>query len=45
MATLTTAEAFAFCEERVRAHYENFPVGMMVPRAKRPCAGRCVEFP
>jgi phytoene synthase len=36
MATLTTAEAFAFCEQRVRAHYENFPVGMMVPRAKRP---------
>ena len=36
MAILTTAEAFAFCEQRVRAHYENFPVGMMVPRAKRP---------
>jgi hydroxysqualene synthase len=36
MASLTIAEAFAFCEERVRAHYENFPVGMMVPRAKRP---------
>jgi hydroxysqualene synthase len=36
MATLTVAEAFAFCEARVRAHYENFPVGMMVPRAKRP---------
>jgi len=36
MATLTAAEAFAFCEERVRAHYENFPVGMMVPRARRP---------
>jgi len=36
MARLTTGEAFAFCEERVRAHYENFPVGMMVPRAKRP---------
>ena len=36
MAPLTTGEAFAFCEERVRAHYENFPVGMMVPRAKRP---------
>jgi squalene synthase HpnC len=36
MATLTVTEAFAFCEERVRSHYENFPVGMMVPRAKRP---------
>ncbi len=36
MATLSVSEAFAFCEQRVRAHYENFPVGMMVPRAKRP---------
>ena len=36
MATVSVAEAFAFCEARVRAHYENFPVGMMVPRAKRP---------
>ncbi len=35
MATVTVAEAFAFCEARVRAHYENFPVGMLVPRAKR----------
>jgi hydroxysqualene synthase len=36
MAALTTAEAFAFCEQRVRAHYENFPVGLLVPKAKRP---------
>jgi hydroxysqualene synthase len=36
MAALTVDEAFAFCEARVRAHYENFPVGLMVPRAKRP---------
>jgi squalene synthase HpnC len=35
MATVTVDEAFAFCEKRVRAHYENFPVGMMVPREKR----------
>ncbi|HEV7501987.1 MAG TPA: squalene synthase HpnC, partial [Vicinamibacteria bacterium] len=34
--TLTVAEAFAFCEARVRAHYENFPVGLFVPREKRP---------
>jgi squalene synthase HpnC len=33
---LSTAEAFAFCEARVRAHYENFPVGLFVPRARRP---------
>ena len=36
MAAVSVDEAFAFCEARVRAHYENFPVGMMVPRAKRP---------
>ena len=35
MASVTVAEAFAFCEARVRAHYENFPVGLLVPRAKR----------
>jgi squalene synthase HpnC len=33
---LTVEEAFAHCEARVRAHYENFPVGLFVPRAKRP---------
>jgi squalene synthase HpnC len=34
--TLTPAEAFAFCEERVLSHYENFPVGRFVPKDKRP---------
>jgi len=34
--TLTVAEAFAFCEARVRAHDENFPVGLFVPKEKRP---------
>lgn len=29
-------EAFAHCEARARAHYENFPVGLFVPKAKRP---------
>ena len=33
---LTVPEAFAYCEARVRAHYENFPVGLFVPRARRP---------
>jgi squalene synthase HpnC len=33
---LSAAEAFAYCEARVRAHYENFPVGLFVPRARRP---------
>jgi len=32
---LTLDEAFAHCEARVRAHYENFPVGVFVPRGKR----------
>lgn len=32
---LTLDEAFAHCEARVRAHYENFPVGLFVPRDKR----------
>ncbi len=35
MAPPTVDEAFAFCEARVRAHYENFPVGLFVPREKR----------
>jgi squalene synthase HpnC len=35
MATLTADEAFAVCAARVRGHYENFPVGLVVPRDKR----------
>jgi squalene synthase HpnC len=31
----TVEEAFAHCEARAKAHYENFPVGLLVPRAKR----------
>jgi hydroxysqualene synthase len=33
--SLTVEEAFAHCEARVRAHYENFPVGLFVPRDRR----------
>jgi hydroxysqualene synthase len=33
---LTVEEAFAHCEARAREHYENFPVGLFVPREKRP---------
>jgi squalene synthase HpnC len=33
---LTLDEAFAHCESRVKAHYENFPVGLFVPRDKQP---------
>jgi phytoene synthase len=28
-------DAFAHCEARVKAHYENFPVGLFIPRRKR----------
>jgi squalene synthase HpnC len=34
-ASLTLDEAFAHCEARVRSHYENFPVGLWVPKEKR----------
>jgi squalene synthase HpnC len=33
---ITLEEAYAHCEARVRGHYENFPVGLFVPREKRP---------
>lgn len=35
MPAATVEEAFAYCEARARAHYENFPVGLFVPREKR----------
>jgi len=34
-AAITLEEAYAHCEARVRGHYENFPVGLWVPRDKR----------
>ncbi len=33
---LTLDEAFAECEVQARRHYENFPVGLFVPRERRP---------
>ena len=33
--TISVEEAFASCEARVRSHYENFPVGLLVPRERR----------
>jgi squalene synthase HpnC len=36
MVAASVEEAFAHCEARAKAHYENFPVGLFVPRAKRP---------
>jgi phytoene synthase len=35
VASYTLDEAFAYCRDRVKAHYENFPVGLFVPRAKQ----------
>ena len=34
-ASFTLDEAFEHCEQRARKHYENFPVGLFVPKAKR----------
>jgi phytoene synthase len=36
MPAATLEEAFAYCAARTKAHYENFPVGLFVPRARRP---------
>ena len=36
MPAVSVEEAFAYCEARTKAHYENFPVGLFVPRARRP---------
>lgn len=36
MTSLTVDEAFAHCEARVKSHYENFPVGLFIPKDKRP---------
>ena len=35
-AAVSMDEAFAYCEARTKAHYENFPVGLFVPKDKRP---------
>jgi squalene synthase HpnC len=32
---VSVEDSFAHCEARVKAHYENFPVGLFVPRKKR----------
>jgi squalene synthase HpnC len=36
MVAVSVEEAFAYCEARTKAHYENFPVGLFVPRRRRP---------
>jgi squalene synthase HpnC len=36
MPAVSIEEAFAHCEARTKTHYENFPVGLLVPRARRP---------
>jgi squalene synthase HpnC len=35
-AAVSVEDAFAYCEARTKAHYENFPVGLFVPKDKRP---------
>jgi squalene synthase HpnC len=35
-AAVSVEDAFAYCEARTKAHYENFPVGLFVPKEKRP---------
>jgi squalene synthase HpnC len=36
MSGITVDEAFEHCRRRARAHYENFPVGLFVPKDKQP---------
>ncbi len=36
MPAASVEEAVAYCEARTRAHNENFPVGLFVPKARRP---------
>jgi hydroxysqualene synthase len=36
MSGITVEEAFEHCRRRARAHYENFPVGLFVPKDKQP---------
>ena len=36
MAAVSVEDAFAYCAARTKAHYENFPVGLFIPRARRP---------
>ena len=44
MTAATVEEAFAYCEARAKAHYENFPVGLFVPREKRPYVSRALHL-
>jgi squalene synthase HpnC len=36
MSGITVDEAFEHCRRRARRHYENFPVGLFVPKDKQP---------
>ena len=36
MSGITVEEAFEHCRRRARQHYENFPVGLFVPKDKQP---------
>src|SRR5688572_2773424 len=44
MSGITVEEAFEHCRRRARQHYENFPVGLFVPRDKQPYVHAIYSF-
>jgi hydroxysqualene synthase len=44
MSGITVEEAFEHCRRRARRHYENFPVGLFVPRDKQPYVHAIYSF-
>ena len=44
MAAASVEEAFAYCEARTKAHYENFPVGLFVPAREAPLRLRALRL-
>jgi squalene synthase HpnC len=44
MPGITVEEAFEHCRRRARRHYENFPVGLFVPKDKQPYVHAIYSF-
>src|SRR5688572_21584047 len=44
MSGITVEEAFEHCRRRARQHYENFPVGLFVPKDKQPYVHAIYSF-
>jgi squalene synthase HpnC len=44
MSGITVEEAFEHCRRRARRHYENFPVGLFVPKDKQPYVHAIYSF-